>query len=93
MFSYCFIKNNHETLLDLADFALQEQPGDNLMAAISPIGHNGSYTLGTKPIKSLKLHYSDAVFKISVWVCVETFPNKLTVVSLRRERERDLITG
>ena len=31
----CFIKNNQEILLDLADFALQEQPEDNLMATIS----------------------------------------------------------
>ena len=31
----CFIKNNHEMLLDLADFALQEQAEDNLMAAFS----------------------------------------------------------
>ena len=31
----CFIKNNQETLLDHADFALQEQPGDNLMVAFS----------------------------------------------------------
>ena len=30
-----FIKNNQEILLDLADFALQEQPEDNLMVAIS----------------------------------------------------------
>ena len=31
----CFIKNNQETLLDLADFALQEQAEDSLMVAIS----------------------------------------------------------
>ena len=30
-----FIKNNPEILLDIADFALQEQPEDNLMVAIS----------------------------------------------------------
>ena len=30
----CFIKNNQEVLLDLADFALQEQSEDNLMAVI-----------------------------------------------------------
>ena len=29
------MKNNQEILLDLADFALQEQPEDNLMVAIS----------------------------------------------------------
>ena len=36
----CFIKNNQKMLLDHADFALQEQAEDNLMAA--------------KPIKSLE---------------------------------------
>ena len=66
MFSYCFFKNNHKTLLDLADFTLQEQPEGNLMAAISTAWHDGSYTLATKPVNSLKLHYNDAVFKISV---------------------------
>ena len=29
----CFVKNNQEILLDLAYFALQEQPADNLMVA------------------------------------------------------------
>ena len=31
----CFIKNNREILLYLADFALQEQLEDNLMVAFS----------------------------------------------------------
>ena len=31
---YYYIKNNQEILLDLADFALQEQPVDNLMVSI-----------------------------------------------------------
>ena len=31
----CFIKNNQEILLDLNDFALQEQLEDNLMVAVS----------------------------------------------------------
>ena len=39
----CFIKNNQEILLDWADFALQEQPEDNLMVAISQARYNGSY--------------------------------------------------
>ena len=30
----CFIKNNQEILLDLDDFALQEQQEDNLMAPV-----------------------------------------------------------
>ena len=31
----CFIKNNQDILLDLTDFALQEQTEDNLMVTIS----------------------------------------------------------
>ena len=31
----CFIKNNQEIFLDLADFAMEEQPEDNFMVAIS----------------------------------------------------------
>ena len=34
-------------MLDLADFTLQEQPEDNLMAAISGVWYNGSYTMAT----------------------------------------------
>ena len=33
----CFVKNNQEILLYLADFALQEQTEDNLMVAISQL--------------------------------------------------------
>ena len=35
-----FIKNDQEILLDLADFALKEQPEDNLMVAISQAWYN-----------------------------------------------------
>ena len=49
----CFIKNNQEILLDLADFALQEQPEDNLMVAVSQVCYNGPYSMAVKPIKSL----------------------------------------
>ena len=45
-------------LLDLTDFALQEQPEDNLMVAISWAWYNGLYTMAAKPIKSLELHYT-----------------------------------
>ena len=31
----CFIRNNQQILLDLADFALHEQPNSTLMVAIS----------------------------------------------------------
>ena len=60
----CFIKNNQEMLLDLADFALQEQAEDNLMVAISRAWYNGSYTVSAKPIKSLELHYTMIQFLI-----------------------------
>ena len=48
----CFIKDNQEILLALADFALQEQTEDNFMA----------YTMAAKPIKSLELHYTMSQF-------------------------------
>ena len=60
----CFIKNNQEILLDFGDFALQKQLEDNLMVAISGAWYNGSYTMGTKPIKSLELHYTVIQFLI-----------------------------
>ena len=49
----CFIKNNQETLLDLADFALQEQPEDNSMSLF--LGHGimaHTYTMAAKPMQS-----------------------------------------
>ena len=49
-----FVKNNQEIMLDHADFALQEQPEDNLMVSISRAWYNGSYTMAVKPIKSLE---------------------------------------
>ena len=39
---YCFIKNDQEILLDLANFTLQEQPEDN-NGLISRAWYNGSY--------------------------------------------------
>ena len=60
----CFIKNNQEILLVLTDFAVQEQPEGNLMAAISRPWYNGSYTMAAKPIKSLELHYTMIQFLI-----------------------------
>ena len=53
-------------LLYLTDFALQEQPEDNLMVAISWAGYNGSYTImAAKPINSLELHYTMIQFLIT----------------------------
>ena len=53
----CFIKNKQEILLDLADFALQEQPEDNSVVVISWAWFNGRYAMAAKPIKTLELHY------------------------------------
>ena len=39
----CFIKKKQETLLDFADFPLQEQPEDNLMVAIFRTWYNRPY--------------------------------------------------
>ena len=52
-------------LLDLADFALQEQPEHSLMVAISRAWYNGSYTMAAKPIKSLEMHYTMIQFLIN----------------------------
>ena len=41
----CFIKSNQEILIDLADFALREQPEENLVVAIFRAWYNGSYTM------------------------------------------------
>ena len=51
-------------MLDLADFALQEQPEHSLMVAISRAWYNGSYTMAAKPIKSLEMHYTMIQFLI-----------------------------
>ena len=58
----CFIKNNQDILLDLTDFALQEQTEDNWMVAISWAWFNGSYTMVAKPVKYLKLYYTRILF-------------------------------
>ena len=66
----CFIKNNHEIWLDLADLTLQEQLEDNLMVASSRAWYNGSYTMVAKPIKSLLLHYTVIQFLIIVDILI-----------------------
>ena len=60
------LKKQSEILLDLAHFTLQEQADDNLMVAISQAWYNGSYTMATKLIKSLELHYTIIQFLIRV---------------------------
>ena len=62
--NYCFIKNNHKILPDLADFALREKPKDNLMVTIPQAWYNGTYTMAAKPIKFLELHYTMTQFLI-----------------------------
>ena len=52
-----------QKLLDLSDFALHEQPEDNLMVSISQAWHNSSYTMVAKSIKFLELHYTMTQFK------------------------------
>ena len=59
-----FKKKNQEILLDLADFALHEPPQNSVMVAVSQAWYNGSYTMATKPIKFLKLHYAMIQFLI-----------------------------
>ena len=51
-------------MLYLADFASQKQPEHSLMVAISRAWYNGSYTMATKPIKSLEMHYAMIQFLI-----------------------------
>ena len=72
----CFIKSNQEILLDLADFALQEQPEDNLMVAISQAWYNGSYIMAAKPIKSLELHYTMIQFLLNKYAFMHTMEPK-----------------
>ena len=71
----CFIKNNQEILLDLTDFAVREEPADNLMAAISWPWYSGSYTMAAQPIKSLELHYTmiQIFKKISLFKSISVF--------------------
>ena len=45
-------------MLDLADFALQEQPVENLIYVFTRAWYNGSYTMAAEPIKFLELHYT-----------------------------------
>ena len=60
-----FIKNNQDILLDLIDFALQEQTEDYLMVTISWAWFNVSYTcMVTKPVKYLEFHNTRILFLI-----------------------------
>ena len=76
------IINKYIVLLNFADFTLLEQPEGNLMVAISRVWYNGSYTIATKPIKTLELHYTMVQFliitTITVSVCSSLFIDKIT---------------
>ena len=63
-------------MLDLTDFAVQEQPEDNFMVAISRAWYNGSYTIVAKPIKSLQLHYTLIQFLIMADIPMAAKPIK-----------------
>ena len=58
-------------LLDHAVFALQEQAEDNFMVAFSWAWYNGSYTMASKPIKSLELHYTMVRFLIIIIIWLQ----------------------
>ena len=66
-----FIKNHQQILLEFADFAWLEQPEGNLTDAISWVWYNGSYTIASKPIKTLELHYTMIQFLIN---CIKLNP-------------------
>ena len=77
-------------MLDLADFALHEQPEDNLMVSISRAWYIGSYTMAAKPIKSLELHYTVIQFLIIGFINVHAHPLALLFnsVNARHAHER-----
>ena len=63
--SNCFIKNSQEILLDLADFALQEQPEENSMVPISRAWYNAHIPWPlSQSNPSLELHYTMIQFLI-----------------------------
>ena len=57
-------------LLDFADYAWLEQPEGNLMDAISQVWYNGSYTIASKPINTLELHYTMIQFLIKTHTAI-----------------------
>ena len=57
-------------MLDFSDFGPQVQVEDNLIVAISRAWYNASYTMASKPIKSLELHYTIIQFlmkRVYLW--------------------------
>ena len=76
-------------MLNLADFALQEQLEGNLMVAISRAWYNGSYTIAAKPIKSLELHYTMIQFLINNNITYYTFSLRAT----KKKNESSIINN
>ena len=71
-------------MLNLADFALQEQLEGNLMVAISRAWYNGSYTMAAKPIKSLELHYTmTQILIIKILLKTGSLYNVIWVLDMR----------
>ena len=66
----------------MADFPLQEQPGDNLMVAISLTWYNnGSYTMAVEPIKYLELHFKMIQFLIKPYISAKNcFEQKMEIL-------------
>ena len=64
-------------MLDLADFALQEQPEENLIIVFTLAWYNGSYTMAAEPIKSLELHYTMIQFLIMVNIPLDFVPGNI----------------
>ena len=83
----CFSKNDEEILLDLADFALQEQPEDDSMVAISRAWYNGSYTMAAKPIRTLKLHYPVIQFNNDYLSIITLHLPQVTVTNRRIQND------
>ena len=67
----------------VADFALQEQPEDNLMVAISLAWYNnGSYTMAIEPVKYLELHFKMIQFLIKPYTSAKNcFEQKMEMLS------------
>ena len=66
-------------MLDLADFALQEQPEDNLMFAIYLAWYNGSYTMTLAANQIIGIaSYNDPVFNKNQIFIFSPLPLRVT---------------
>ena len=74
--------NNQDILIDLADFAFQEQPEDNLVVAITLVWYDGSIIIAAKQIKSLELHHTMIHYYINSHKPVYIFPHLVLIKSI-----------